>query len=371
MKPAILKKWVPAVLAPAVIITFAVGASLSANAQVKLEPKTPQQLLEMIASAKLTDFSGNTTATFDVGLPKLPDVGGSGKMQKPGMDSGSATNSETNILSALSELNGTHEARVFVDGPDKAKIQVMDGMDEQDYIRNGNVLWKYDSSNKTAVRTTLPKVDSTKLPEHNGTPPTPAAVAESLIAAMGPQTQMSVQDGTRVAGRDAYTLELVPKSEHSLVAKVSVGVDAATGTPLQVSVDAVGQQAPAVSVGFTSFTPGIPAAKLFEFTPPAGAKVTEKTIPQPSKQQLKDHTSTTAKPSESIKGSGWDSVVIVAAKDVPKTVSDNALLNQLATPVQGGKLLHTSLLNILLTSDGRMVAGSVSLARLQAVANGQ
>ena len=64
-------------------------------------------------------------------------------------------------------------------------------------------------------------------------------------------------------------------------------------------------------------------------------------------------------------------MVVIAAKDVPKELAANDLLKQLATPVQGGKLLHTSLLNVLLTNDGRMVLGPVSVDRLQAVANGQ
>ena len=39
-------------------LAFAMGASISANAQVQLEPKTPQQVLQMIAGSHVTDFSG-------------------------------------------------------------------------------------------------------------------------------------------------------------------------------------------------------------------------------------------------------------------------------------------------------------------------
>lgn len=383
MKPVVLKKWIPAVLAPAVIVAFAVGASVSANAQVNLEPKTPQQLLEMIASSKLTDFSGATKATVDLGIPQLPDLGGTGMMQKPNVapgatkSSGTTTSPEANILSGLSAISGTHEARIFVDGRDKARVQVMDSMDEQDFIRNGNVFWKYDSSDNSAVKGTLPESTSMKVPERTGTPPTPAELTDSLLAMMGPHTQMNVHDSSRIAGRDAYTLELVPRSNDSLVAKVSIGVDAQTGAPLQVVIDAVDQQTPALSMGFTSFTPETPDAKLFDFTPPAGAQVSEARIPHETKPQLKDHKNSTDKSkgtqslNDAVHGTGWDSVVVVEAKDVPKELAANDLLKQLATPVQDGKLLHTSLLNVLLTNDGRMVLGPVSLDRLQTVANGQ
>lgn len=383
MKPVVLKKWIPAVLAPAVIVAFAVGASVSANAQVNLEPKTPQQLLEMIASSKLTDFSGTTSATVDLGIPQLPDLGGAGMMNKPDAapdtsnESGTTTSPEASIFATLSAISGTHEARIFIDGPDKARVQIMDAMDEQDFIRNGKTIWKYDSSDNTVIKGTLPEATSTKIPQRSGTPPTPAELTDSLIAMMGPHTQMSVQDGTRIAGRDAYTLELMPRSDDSLVAKVSIGVDAQTGAPLRVVVDAVDQQTPAVSMGFTSFTPQTPDAKIFEFTPPAGAQISETKIPHEAKPQLKGHKNSTNKPqgppdpSDAVHGTGWESVVVIEAKDVPKELATNELLRQLATPVEGGKLLHTSLVNVLLTNDGRMVLGPVSVDRLQAVANGQ
>lgn len=381
MKPVVLKKWIPAVLAPAVIVAFAVSASVSANAQANLEPKTPQQLIEMIDSSKLTDFSGTTRTTVNLGIPQLPDLGGTAKMHKPDVapetsnESGTTPSPEANLLSVLSAISGTHEARIFIDGPDKARVQVMDSMDEQDFIRNGKTIWKYDSSDKTVVKGTLPGTTSMKIPERTATPPTPAELTDSLLEMMGPHTEMNVREGTRVAGRDAYTLELVPRSDDSLVAKVNIGVDAQTGTPLQIVVEAVDQQPPAVSMGFTSFTPETPDAKLFEFTPPAGAHISEAKIPHETKPQLKGHKNSTDQPKntqspgDAVHGTGWESVVIIEAKDVPKELGSNDLLNQLATPVTGGKLLHTSLLNVLLTDDGRMVIGPVSIDRLQTVAN--
>ncbi|MBV1777853.1 hypothetical protein KRR55_01855 [Paeniglutamicibacter sp. ABSL32-1] len=412
VKPAVLKKWIPAVLAPAVIAAFAVGASFSANAQVELEPKTPQQVLQMIAGSSVVDFSGTARATLDLGIPQLPDPGSSGMMQQPGSP-GSEGDTDTdgapetagaNLLGMLSALSGTHEARVYVDGPEKARIQVMDGMDEQNFIRNGSSLWHYDSAENTAVHLVLPKVPRhAGPPRHTMQPPTPGVVADRLIEAMGPNTEMSVQDDTRVAGRDAYILELVPRSDGSLIAKVSIGVDAATGAPLEVVVDAVGQEDPAIAVGFTTFTPETPAADLFEFTPPPGAEVTEHKIakkfldhkpdhgprakakanghkiPKPFLEHKTGAKDKNAKPGPknpaghpaTINGTGWDTVVVVPAKEVPKDLANNELLNQLATPVEGGKLLHTSLLNILVTDDGRMVIGAVTVDRLQAAANNQ
>lgn len=406
VKPAVLRKWIPAVLAPAVVAGLAVGASLTANAQVQLEPKTPQQLLEMIAGSHVTDFSGTARATLDLGIPQLPDTGSPGMTQQPGSSSspgatpsaGAPEAAGTNLLEMLSNLSGTHEADIYVDGPDKARIQVLDGMNEQNFIRNGSSLWHYDSAQNTVDHSVLPGLPGKAgRPMHATVPPTPADVAGRILEEMGPNTDMSVQDGNRVAGRDAYTLELVPRSDESLVAKVSIGVDAETGAPLNVVVDAVGQEEPALDVGFTTFTPQTPAAKFFEFSPPAGAEVSEHKIPQHAqghKNAAKDHGMKTPKQSRGhrndakgeaarpgrknhpkaparIEGTGWDAVVVIPAKDVPRDLAADDMLNQLATPVEGGKLLHTSLLNVLLTDDGRMVLGPVTEARLQAAANGK
>lgn len=410
VKPAVLKKWLPAVLAPAIVAAFAVGASFSAKTQVQLEPKTPQQVLQMIAGSTVTDFSGTVRATLDIGIPQLPDQGSTGMMEQPGAPEtegttppgGASAPAGAGLLDVLSALSGTHEARVYVDGPDKARIQVLDGMDEQNFIRNGSSLWHYDSAENTAVHLTLPKVPRKGgPPRHTMQPPTPGVIADRLLEAMGQNTDMSVRDDTRVAGRDAYTLELDPGSDDSLIAKVSIGVDAATGAPLDVVVEAVGQEDPALAVGFTSFTPETPAADLFEFTPPTGAEVSEHKIPKKLLGLKPDHKpgskahghkvpkpflehksgakDDSAKPDRknqashraAISGTGWDTVVVIPAKDVPRDLATNEMLNQLAIPVEGGKLLHTSLLNVLITDDGRLVIGSVSVARLQAAANEQ
>ena len=45
---------------------------------------------------------------------------------------------------ALEFLAGTHTANVYVDGMNKARLQVLDLLSERDFIRNGSDLWFYD-----------------------------------------------------------------------------------------------------------------------------------------------------------------------------------------------------------------------------------
>jgi hypothetical protein len=181
---------------------------------------------------------------------------------------------------------------------------------------------------------------------------------------------VKVDENVRVAGRAAYDLVLSPKASDSLIGSVSIAVDAATGLPLRVQVHAAGQKDAALSVGFTSLTLSKPSASLFDFTPPSGAKVKEfrqpttaPTHPKPQGEPMKS--------AEKVTGSGWDSVVTVAASSGANSFGDltnSSEFNELTTAVTGGRVLHTTLFNVLFTSDGRVIAGAVPVARLQAVA---
>ncbi|MBM6622234.1 outer membrane lipoprotein carrier protein LolA [Micrococcaceae bacterium RIT802] len=410
MKPA-LKKWMPAAAIPAVIAATGVGLGISASATPQLEPKTAEQVIELMAGSEVTAFSGRIHLSTDLGIPALPDAGAPASFGPPqdvqsagpgdgpstgGPGAGARTSAaDAGIAGLLNLVSGSHDARVYVDGPDKARVQLLEGMGEKDVIRNGTSLWTYDSEANEAVHTTLPEPGSasaSKFREHRGghatgEAPTPGQLADTFLAAAEPTTTTTVEDGSTVAGRDVYNLVLTPKkSQTTLIEDVTIGVDAASGVPLAVSVDAVGQDAAAVDLAFTSFTPKAPDAKLFDFTPPADATVHEKNLqqdsnwpkhtygqklqrPMPSKDDAA-HQRPAGPPDDWFTGTGWDTVATIPAEQVPAELKTSALVGQLATDVDGGKLLHTSLVNVLISDDGRVLVGAVPLQRLQAVADG-
>ena len=254
----------------------------------------------------------------------------------------------------LSMVSGTHEARVYVDKPDKVRLQVMDGMDEQDFIRNGSELWHYDSATNTVDKATVPDMPDDAHHhfgnDDNAEPMTPGELADKFLAAIDPSTMVEVNEDVQIAGRDAYSLELTPRTEDTLVAGVSIDVDAETGVPLGITVDAVGQEDPAISVEFTSFTPETPDAARFDFTPPEGATVREHDMSEHMKQHDMKHQDMNMdgmhgngdKPQTA--GTGWETVALFAEDQVPAGLMDSKVLDQLSTPVDGGRLLHSSLL---------------------------
>ncbi len=166
-----------------------------------------------------------------------------------------------------------------------------------------------------------------------------------------------------MAGRDTYTLVLTPKATDTLIGSVAISVDASTGLPLAVEATARGQHGTALGIAFTSVSLSTPSASLFDFTPPKGAKVTEqKSAPKQSAHQAAPGTKPT------VVGTGWDAVVETAAGGSSSALTSQKLFTELTTPVGGGRVLHTSLANVLITTDGRVLAGSVSVDRLLAVA---
>jgi outer membrane lipoprotein-sorting protein len=357
-------RWTPAAVAVIVVAGVAVAIPATANASVSLPTKTPAQVLALVASSKVTALSGTVDETSDLGLPSLP----SGAGASAGSSSGTAAD--------LALLTGDNSLRIYVNGRTKLRVQDLESLAERDVVLNGTDVWTYDSKANTVEHATLQDAQhhfarpgaatGGPVPTTDPADVTPEGLATKLLAELRPSSHVAVSPtDVRVAGRAAYELVLTPKATDTLLGSVRIAVDASTGLPLRVQLDARGQATPAVSVGFSSLDLSTPAASLFDFTPPAGAKVTELTKPSTSPSTPHAHK---AQPAHTVTGSGWDAVVTVSAAGSLGKLSSSSEFAELTTAVAGGRVLHTSLVNILFTTDGRIIAGSVSIARLQAVA---
>jgi hypothetical protein len=79
-----------------------------------------------------------------------------------------------------------------------------------------------------------------------------------------------------------------------------------------------------------------------------------------------DPDATSAKPT--VTGSGWTTVVELPTGKLPKSITGDSLFGELTTAVPGGRALQTSLVSVLFTDDGRVLAGAVPVAALEAAA---
>jgi outer membrane lipoprotein-sorting protein len=353
-------RWIPAAATPVVVGAVVLGGVFATSAAADPAEKTPQQVLELAASSTVDTFSGTIEQSSNLGLPDMSGIGGS---------AGGDSSDGSDLSAALELLTTSHTLRVYVDGPTKSRVQILDDMAERDAIRSGDDLWLYDSSDDTAVHSTLP-ADASTTPGTATETLTPAELATRFLDAVDPSTDVTIGDPVKVAGRSAYDLILTPDSSSTLVSSVEIAIDADTGLPLSVDVFAQEASDAAFHIAFSSLSLDTPPADLFDFAPPAGTDVTEKTIPShddaPADGSASPHAD--ARPEPTVTGTGWDTIVELPAGEDSASLTESPMLSQLTTTVEGGHVLQTTLVTVFIADDGRVLAGAVPVDSLQAAA---
>jgi outer membrane lipoprotein-sorting protein len=379
-----LPRWVRwAVPAGAVAVTGGVLAASvipAARAAPLLPSRTPAQLLAAVAGkTSAPPLTGTVVETASLGLPALPSTG--------------------DAASLPSLLTGSHTIKVWFSDPAHFRLAVPQSMTESDVIRNGSSAWLWDSSTNTVTRIALPA--GARTPSLPSVPLTPQQAAHQVLARIGPATAVSVDSNVTVAGEAAYQLVLAPKSSRSLVGQVRIAIDAQRNVPLRVQVFAKGAQSPAIQVGFTSVSFVRPAAVNFAFRPPAGAKVTQESAEsQVSGQAARSSSMTNGL---TVIGQGWLAVAALPQSALssltgtggpggsglgpfrsssasaapgsggsggsgsPALGGDTGAIvsavlqsgERVSGPWGSGRLLRTSLLSVLITSQGRILIGAV------------
>ncbi|BCB73607.1 outer membrane lipoprotein carrier protein LolA [Phytohabitans flavus] len=363
-RPAL--RWlVPAAAVAVVVGGGAAVGTLAATAEPSLPPRTAQQLLVDLQTARLDGLSGTVVQSADLGLPKLPNLSGGG--------SGTA-----DITSLLTDTN---TLRVWYSGPDKTRVALMGTLGETDVIRNGKDVWLWSSKANKATHRTISDADAQAHQLPNDLPITPQEAADKALAAVDPSTEVSVGRSATIAGRDAYELVLAPRDKTSLVGQVRIAIDATEHVPLRLEVYPKGSDQTAFQIAFTQVDFARPDDEQFRFNPPPGAAVEEETgTPEADKPDagLPGHRDGAKTPEEaglSTVGSGWTTVMVVKGDGKQAEgaeASQAAQVFKALTPVSGawgsGHLLSGRLFSALITDSGNIYAGLVSPERLYEVA---
>src|SRR5438552_6363039 len=303
---------------------------------------TPAQVAARAAATHPQPRSGSFELSTGLGLGDLGTSGAAGGAGLVGLSA------------------GTVEARTWSDGAGRSRVAQIRPLEETDWIRNGSTVWVWHSRSTTAVRVNAPA--ALDLPVQGiltavagtSTPvPTPEELAARLLGLRDRATELSLGTPRRIAGRPAYDLVLRPRSAGSLVARIEVVVDAATGLPLEVSVQPhLG--GPVIRDRYRSISFARPGAANFSFRPPAGADVTEAASINTASadRRLRDPREGRGRgrryfggppppPSIALGGTGWDEVVV--ARGIEEWRFRDVL--RVGTPVSGsfgrGLLLRT------------------------------
>jgi outer membrane lipoprotein-sorting protein len=348
-------RWGVPIAVGGVVVLVASGV-LSAQASPDLPPRTAAQLLADIETAHVDQLTGTIVEKAALGLPELPSLG-----------AGSQT------TTALSLLSGTHTVRVWVSGPQRQRLALIEPTSESDVFHNGADLWQWDSDIRTATHTTLPPEARSAQPRPEVTRTlTPQQLAEQALRAVDPTTVVHTDSQRKVADQAAYELVLQPRDATSRIGSVRIAVDGKRNIPLGVQVFARGNgSTPALDVSFTSIAYTAPNARFFAFTPPHGATIKQ--------QQMQRAVPQAAQPgvlsAPQIYGKGWTAVALLhRSASVPGSTAQRetgAVLVSLPR-VSGswgtGRLFSSKLLSVLFVDDGRVYVGAVDPAVLYATA---
>ena len=402
-------RWaVPAVAAVAVAGAFLAPPLLASAGESVLPEVTPGQLVTTIAAAEPTPLSGTVVYTARLGLPEIP-------VELTGAD-------------PIALLGGSSTMRVWTDGTERSRVSLLGAASEYSVVQDGAQAWTYSSSDDAVVHYSLSAADQARydaladdvrsgtVPQIAGDLPTPDEAARAALAQVESFSTVEMGKQTTVAGRDAYQLVVTPKDSSTLVAKVVVAIDAETSTPLRVQTwSTADASSPALEIGFTDVAFTTPDDAVLAFSAPAGAAVKDVVVPLPEMSGA--HTADgaladgTLPEGLAVSGTGWETVVQASGLDVaalvagdPKALTSmpgadltigsqsaqdlidefvpsddsgaptipnldtSALYDQLTTAVPEGRLLSSTLLSVLVTTDGRVLVGAVPAETLRAMA---
>ncbi|WP_292828931.1 DUF2092 domain-containing protein [Microbacterium sp.] len=366
--------WTAAVGAP-VLVGAAILVPMAASGAVDLPDKTPSELIAFAAASDVDALSGTIEQTSELGLPDVGAITGAMSGDSAPESEGGPTAADIDDLISL--VTGSHTAKVYLDGQ-SARLQVLDPLGERNVYVDGaaNQVWYVDSETQTATQLTLAsdaEIDELKHDAPQGTLPTPDQMLDESLAALDETTAVTVGTDARVAGRDVYELILTPRTDDTLVGEIRFAIDGENGVALAASVTARGAAEPAFETGFTQVDFAAPDPAVFAFTPGDDIAVTQQDVPLPTPGAgTHDGESTTDAASPVVYGEGWSAVIALpstseaSAADVfagldPEQV---ALLDSVTTPVEGGRVLQTALVSVLITDDGQVLAGAVPASRL-------
>jgi outer membrane lipoprotein-sorting protein len=324
-----------------------------------------EALVESVLKAEPAAFGGTVDVDNDLGIPAIGGV------------------------PQLSD--GASNLRVWTDGQGKLRVQLPSGDSERTFVDDGQTAWLWDSADQTVTKRPHGSFEQGKPDlgtEQQAVPTDPVTLSRQVVAAIQEYSDITVDGTARVANRPVYELVLTPKpTEKTVLREVRVAVDSELRVPLRVAVLTNGTDAPAMQVGFSELNVGPQDASLFAFTPPAGAKVTEPEVDEPSAEDKAAAEQAFTEAAPQVVGEGWDVVLAARVSDDALTgladaqgelgqregrwqergqgedVDVQGLIKQLGKQVSGdwgsGTLITTRVGGVLIADDGRVAAGAV------------
>jgi outer membrane lipoprotein-sorting protein len=216
---------------------------------------------------------------------------------------------------ASSPLLSGASGRLWVAADGRARLELQSENGDSQLLYDGHTVSLYDASSNTLYRYTPTQASGTRSgegassatdPSDMGTGanshhaiPTVAEIQEAITKAT-PNATVSGATPTDVAGQPAYTVRISPAKNGGLIGGAELSWDAVHGVPLRAAIYSTTSSSPVIELTATEVSYGPVDSSVFDFTPPASAKVEEVTLPE------KHESSSSTQPSSGSPSSGAD-----------------------------------------------------------------
>jgi outer membrane lipoprotein-sorting protein len=281
-----------------------------------------------------------------------------------------------------SPLLSSGSGRLWIAKDGRARLELQAEQGDTQIYYEGHTVSMYDASSNTLYRYTIPARESSSSDGSSsaGSSTTPheapsVAKIEEAISHLQ-RVDVSGATPTDVAGQAAYTVRVTPKESGSLIGGAELSWDAVHGVPLRAAIYSTTSATPAIELAATEVSYGPVDSSVFDFKPPANAKVQE--IVLPGKE---DGTSNQGAHDEHPKitthGHGITSVAAIESKTKAGAGESSSALPEGLQKVKIGGVEATELpteLGTVLSFERAgvryMLVGAVSPAAVETVAKG-
>jgi outer membrane lipoprotein-sorting protein len=236
-----------------------------------------------------------------------------------GVNLASGNSSGAGQLASSPLLSGA-SGRLWIakDGRVRLELQAEKG-DTQLYY-DGHTVSLYDAASNTVYRYAVPSgeagasKDGTTGADHHEAPS--VAKIEEGISKLKQHANVSGATPSDVAGQPTYTVRVTPNEGGSLIGGAELAWDANNGTPLRAAIYSSTSSSPVIELAATDeLSYGPVADSVFEFKPPAGAKIQDVKLPEKSASNgSTPATDSTGRPTVTHHGKGISGVVVAEGK---------------------------------------------------------
>jgi outer membrane lipoprotein-sorting protein len=294
---------------------------------------------------------------------------------------------------ASSPLVTGASGRLWIAADGRARLELQSDKGDSQLVYDGHTLSFYDASTNTLYRYTPRQSsaaagaqgsgDAGSEPSNAGADPhgkvPTAQEIQEAIAKAAPHATFSGATPTDVAGQPAYTVRVSPAHDGGLVAGGELSFDASNGAPLRAAIYSTTSSAPVMELAASEISYGPVESSAVDFTPPAGAKVEEVTLPEEhgSKSTPPPTRGGESPPKVSTHGEGLAGITVIEGQAKSASGKPSASLPEGLPQVKingvGATELPTALGTLLSFERGSvryLLVGSVTPAAIESFARG-